>query len=112
VLFELGRQDEALQRWRQVLKIKPDAAETTLAMAVGLEVKGGTTNRIEAIRLASQALANDPNYVLDRFRKEQLWGERLRAATRALLAQPELKASVDRASANASLPAEKTEDSR
>ena len=112
VLFELGRQDEALQRWRQVLKIKPDAAETTLAMAVGLEFKGGAANHSEAIRLASQALANDPNYVLDRFRKEQLWGERLRAATRALLAQPELKASVDRASANASLPAEKTEEGR
>jgi len=102
VLFELGRQDEALQRWRQVLKIKPDTAETSLAMAAGLEVKGGAANHTEAIRLASKALADDPNYVLDSFRKEQLWGERLRAATRALLAQPELKASVDRASANAS----------
>jgi len=102
VLFELGRQDEALQRWRQVLKIKPDAAETTLAMAAGLEVKGGAANHNEAIRLASKALADDPNYVLDSFRKEQLWGERLRAATRALLAQPELKPSVDRANANAS----------
>ena len=102
VLFELGRQDEALQRWRQVLKIKPDTAETSLAMATGLELKGGAANHTEAIRLASKALADDPNYVLDSFRKEQLWGERLRAATRALLAQPELKASVDRASANAS----------
>jgi tetratricopeptide (TPR) repeat protein len=107
VLFELGRQDEALQRWRQVLKIKPDAAETTLAMAAGLEVKGGAANHNEAIRLASKALADDPNYVLDSFRKEQLWGERLRAATRALLAQPELKPSVDRASANASPAGEK-----
>ena len=107
VLFELGRLDEALQRWRQVLKIKPDAAETTLAMAAGLEARGGPANHSEAIRLASKALADDPNYVLDTFRKEQLWGERLRAVTRALLAQPDLKASVDRASANASAPGEK-----
>jgi len=48
--------------------------------------------------------------VLDSFRKDQLWGERLRAATRALLAKPELKASVDRAGANASPPGERTTD--
>ena len=112
VLFELGRQEEALQRWRQVLKIKPDAAETTLAIAAGLETKGGAANHSEAIRLAGKALADDPNYVLESFRKEQLWGERLRAATRSLLAQPELKPSVDRATANASLPGEKTEEGR
>ena len=70
------------------------------------------SNHSEAIRLASKALAEDPNYVLDSFRKEQLWGERLRAATRMLLAQPELKASVDRASANASLPGEKPDEGR
>jgi len=110
VLFEQGRLEEALLRWRQVLTIKPDAAETTLAMAAGLEAKGGAANHSEAVRLAGKALAEDPNYVLDSFRKEQLWGERLRAATRALLAQPELKASVDRAGANASPPGERTTD--
>ena|GEM_PF-134314 len=110
VLFEQGRLEEALQRWRQVLTIKPDAAETTLAMAAGLEAKGGAANHSEAVRLAGKALAEDPNYVLDSFRKEQLWGERLRAATRALLAKPELKASVDRAGANASPPGERTTD--
>ena len=107
VLFELGRNAEALQRWQQVLKIKPDAAETTLAMAAGMLTRGGNGDRAEAIRLAGQALAEDPNYALDSFRKEQLWGERLRAATRVLLAQPELKANVDRANANATQPGEK-----
>jgi len=109
VLFELGRNEDALQRWRQVLKIKPDAAETTLAMAAGLQAKGGNADRTEAIRLASKALTDDPNYVLDSYRKEQLWGERLRNATRILLALPELKSIVDRANSNATPPGQKTE---
>lgn len=109
VLFELGRLDEALQRWRKVLKIKPDAAETTLAMAAGLQTRGGNADRAEAIRLAGKALTDDPNYVLDSYRKEQLWGERLRSATLILLAQPELKPIVDRANANATPPGQKTE---
>jgi cytochrome c-type biogenesis protein CcmH/NrfG len=102
VLFEMGRNDEALRRWRQVLKIKPDVAETSLAIAASQHVSTDKAIRNEALRLAQKALADDPNYVLDSFRKEQLWGERLRAATRSLLAEPELKFSVDRANANAS----------
>jgi tetratricopeptide (TPR) repeat protein len=108
VLFELGRNEDALQRWRQVLKIKPDAAETTLAMAAGLEARGAKDDHNEAIRLATRALSDDPNYVLDSFRKEQLWGDKLRAATRNLLAQPELKSVVDRANANATPPGQKS----
>ena len=100
VLFEAGRIDDALQRWRQVLKIKPDVAETSLAVAAVLIGRGPGDQR-DALRLAQQALAEDPNYVLDGYRKEQLWGERLQAATRLLLARPELKPNVDRANANA-----------
>ena len=100
VLFEAGRPDDALQRWRQVLQIKPDAAETSLAMAAALNGRSPQDQQ-EATRLAQKALADEPNYVLDTYRKEQLWGERLRAATRTLLARPELKATVDRATANA-----------
>jgi hypothetical protein len=39
--------------------------------------------------------------VLDSYQKEQLWGPRLRQTTQLLLQQPELKADVDRAIANA-----------
>ena len=101
VLFEAGRSGDAVIRWRRVLKIKPDAAETTLALATALYV-GGEGNRAEAVRLTEAALAADPNYVLDSFQKEQLWGPKLRTASRQLLALPELKSAVERATANAS----------
>jgi len=100
VLFEAGRPEEALVRWLKVLKIKPDVAETSLAVAATLNGRSAADQE-EALRLSQIALAEEPNYVLDSYRKEQLWGERLRAATRALLARPELKTVVDRANANA-----------
>jgi tetratricopeptide (TPR) repeat protein len=101
VLFEASRTGDAVIRWRQVLKIKPDAAETTLALATALYI-GGEGYRAEAVRLTEAALAADPNYVLDSFQKEQLWGPKLRTASRQLLALPELKSAVERATANAS----------
>jgi hypothetical protein len=84
-------------------------SQDTRVMAAGLQAKGGNADRTEAIRLASKALTDDPNYVLDSYRKEQLWGERLRNATRILLALPELKSIVDRANSNATPPGQKTE---
>ena len=57
--------------------------------------------RGEALRLAELALNEDPNYVLDSYQAEQLWGTKLRGDTRRLLAQPELKIVVERAMANA-----------
>lgn len=107
VLFELGRSEEALKRWQRVLRIKPGVPETSLAVAALLHGRGGAADRAEAIRLAAQALAEEPNYVLESYRKEQLWGQRLQAATRTLLSVPELKASVDRANANATPPERK-----
>jgi tetratricopeptide (TPR) repeat protein len=100
VLWEANRQPAALERWRRVMRIKPDASETSLALAAGLFATD-PGQRSEALRLAEAALNEEPNYVLDSFQKEQLWGEKLRAATRKLLGQPELKAVVDRAMANA-----------
>jgi hypothetical protein len=55
----------------------------------------------ESLELAHKALAGEPNYVLDSYQKEQLWGSRLRAATAILLSQPALKGDVERAQANA-----------
>ncbi|NBW61780.1 MAG: hypothetical protein EBR33_00790 [Synechococcaceae bacterium WB4_1_0192] len=99
VLFEQGKDGEALQRWRRVLKISPTAAEPMLALAAALNAK--TPGNSESIELAHQALASDPNYVLEAYQKEQLWGNRLRAATSSLLGQAALKADVERAQANA-----------
>jgi tetratricopeptide (TPR) repeat protein len=109
VLYEQGDRDGALSRWRRVLRIKPDAAEPTLALAAGL-FGLGAQHRNEAIELASRALASEPNYVLESYQKEQLWGPRLRATTRQLLALEDLRAVVERANANASPEGSSEED--
>ena len=99
VLYEQGKESEAIQRWRRVLAIKADAAEPRLALAAALNA--GKAGSPEAIELANSALAEEPNYVLDSYQKEQLWGDRLRSATRTLLGRAELKTAVERAQANA-----------
>jgi tetratricopeptide (TPR) repeat protein len=101
VLYDSGRSREAIDRWRRVLTIKTDAAETSLALAAAL-YEASPQNKAEALQLAEKALAADPNYVNDAYQKEQLWGPKLRATTARLLAEPDLKAAVERATANAS----------
>jgi len=83
-----------------VLNLKPDAAETTLALATGL-FSQSQANRQDALDLANKALTIDPNYVLESYQKDQLWGPKLRQATQDLLHQNELKSAVERAKANA-----------
>jgi hypothetical protein len=91
------------------LEIKPDAAEPNLALAAALFQLGGAA-RQEALQRASQALDSEPDYVLDSYQKEQLWGPRLRQTTQLLLQQGELKADVDRAMANANPEEEVNEE--
>ncbi len=100
VLYEQGMVDRAIERWRRVLQIKPDAAEPNLALAAALFQRGGAA-RSEALERASRALDAEPNYVLDSYQKEQLWGQKLRNTAQLLLQQSELKSVVDRAQANA-----------
>jgi tetratricopeptide (TPR) repeat protein len=109
VLYEQGDRPAAVARWRRALKIKPDAAEPTLALAAGLYGLG-TQHREEAIALADRALTADPNYVLESYQRDQLWGAKLRATTKQLLALKELKAVVERAHANASPEGNAEED--
>ncbi len=100
VLYEQGRSREAIERWRRVLQIRPDAAEPMLALAAGL-YGSGEAQQGEARELAARALDEEPNYVLESFQKEQLWGDKLRSSTRLLLKDPQLKSVVERANANA-----------
>ena len=100
VLYELDKRSEAIRRWRRVLVIKPGVAETSLALATALFVADEERSS-EAIELAAAALNQEPNYVLSSYQKEQLWGEKLRQDTRRLLARTELRAAVERATANA-----------
>jgi tetratricopeptide (TPR) repeat protein len=99
VLYEIGRKDDAIRRWRRALEINPKAAEPMLALAAALNARPG--DQKEALEMASQALALEPNYVLEAYQKEQLWGPRLRDSTRVLLENPAIKAATDRANANA-----------
>ena len=97
VLFEMGQRQEAVRRWRRVLKVENNA-EPMLALAAALHQRG---EQSEAIQLASTALAKNPNYVLPLHQAEQLWGVRIREATAQLLSEPQLTNSVERAQANA-----------
>jgi malonyl CoA-acyl carrier protein transacylase len=63
----------------------------------------------EALDLTSKALDSEPNYVLESYQKEQLWGPKLRRITQELLLLPDLKPVVDRALANASPEGESSE---
>jgi tetratricopeptide (TPR) repeat protein len=109
VLFEQGNSKAAISRWREVLKIKPDAAEPTLALAASL-FANGPENRSEAVELVGKALDTEPNYVLDSHQKEQLWGPKLRSTTAELFKLAELKPVVDRALANASPEGESSDE--
>lgn len=109
VLFEQGDRNAAISRWRAALKIKPDAAEPNLALAAGLYVLGQQHQK-EALELAGKALDDDPNYVLESYQKEQLWGPQLRGVTQKLLGLQQLKAAVERAHANASTEGNSDDD--
>ncbi|MGC6482966.1 MAG: tetratricopeptide repeat protein [Synechococcus sp.] len=98
VLFEMDNISDAIKRWRQVLRIERNA-EPMLALAAALNRE--TPGSDEALRLARQALEQDPNYVLPQHQTEQLWGLNLRLATRDLLTDLRLQDAVERAEANA-----------
>jgi tetratricopeptide (TPR) repeat protein len=92
VLFEMGRNRDAIERWNQALQIEANSAEASLALAAALNSSGSAA---EALRLAKKALTREPSYVLEAYQKEQLWGAKLRAATRQLLDNAELKPIVN-----------------
>lgn len=109
VLFEQGNAKAAVGRWRQVLAIKPDAAEPNLALAAALYQLQGSQSS-EALSLADKALAAEPNYVLESYQTTQLWGPKLRGATQVLFREPSLKPAVERALANANPDQESADD--
>ena len=98
VLYEMGNADEAIRRWRAVLKLENNA-EPMLALASALHQKGDDSEI--PIKMAREALNQEPNYVLTPHQVEQLWGVKIREAAASLLALPELASSVERAQANA-----------
>ena len=98
VLYEMGQPDEAIRRWRAVLKIEENA-EPLLALAAALHQQGDNSD--VPLGMAREALDKEPNYVLNPHQVEQLWGVKIRQAAARLLALPEMASSVERAQANA-----------
>ncbi len=100
MLFELNKHKEAINIWEKVLKIEKNA-EPMLALAATIHLL--EPKNISAIDLAIEALQKNPNYVSSKFQKEQLWGIKLRKATKKLFSKPALRSSVERALANSNL---------
>jgi tetratricopeptide (TPR) repeat protein len=98
VLYEMGQPEEAIRRWRAVLKIEENA-EPLLALAAALHQQGDNSD--VPLGMAREALDKEPNYVLTPHQVEQLWGVKIRQAATRLLALPEMASSVERAQANA-----------
>ena len=95
VLYEQGRSAEAINRWQRALEMSPGAAEPSLALAAALYGEG--KKNADTVGLAVQALAKEPDYALDSYQKDQLWGVRLRQATQTMFRDERLVAAVDRA---------------
>jgi tetratricopeptide (TPR) repeat protein len=95
VLFEQGKSAEAINRWRKAIELSSGAAEPSLALAAALYGEGKTST--DTITLAIQALVKEPDYVLDAYQKDQLWGVKLRQATQVMFRDERLRAPVERA---------------
>ncbi len=97
VLFELGKQQQAIKAWRNVLTIEKNA-EPMLALAAALNQT--QKNKEESLDLAKKALAKNPNFVSSKHQADQLWGQKLQKATKELFKDPNLISDIERALAN------------
>ena len=57
-------------------------------------------NNDESIQYAKRSLEQNPNYISESHQKEQLWGTKLRQATKLLFSNPALSSAVERALLN------------
>ncbi|MEA5487372.1 MULTISPECIES: tetratricopeptide repeat protein [Pseudanabaena] len=92
VEYERGNVDQAIAKWqnslKQAEKIEFLAAEPTLALATAFYRKG---DRTKAVELAVEAMKIDPRYGKIPHLVENLWGDRLIADVKVVLAQPQVK---------------------
>jgi len=87
--FEEDNIDQSIKLFEKAISIEENA-EPLLGLASCLRV-----NDIQqAIQLAKKALTKDPKYVDNRYREEQLWGEKLQNSTKILLQNDQLQTEV------------------
>jgi len=87
--FEESKINLSIKLFEKAISIQ-DNAEPLLGLASCLRNKD-----IElALQLAKKALAKDPKYVDYKYRKEQLWGEKLQSSTEILLQHEQLQKDI------------------
>ena len=101
VLYEAEQPEAAMEHWRRAIAINDQVAEPELALAAALYNRGDRQE--STIGMAVRALDREPDYVEEDFQESQLWGEKLRAATRELFTDARLQNTVERAQAIAKL---------
>ena len=87
--YELGEINLAIISFKKAISIEENA-EPLLALAVCLS----NQDINESIFLVKKALVKNPNYVDYKYRKEQLWGEKLQSSTEKLFKNSQLKKEV------------------
>jgi len=87
--FEKDNQSLSTKFFEEAISIEENA-EPLLALASCLRMKDIKL----AIQLTRKALAKDPKYVNYKYRKEQLWGEKLQTSTEFLLQNEQLQEDV------------------
>lgn len=90
--YEQGKINRSIQNWKAAIAIDEKAtAEPKLALAVALYKQGQTD---QGIALATSALASDRRYGDVGFLKDNLWGDRLIADAKVMLASPQLRTTL------------------
>ena len=90
VMYESGNTEGAIAQWQRALDLaEKEETEPQLAIAVAQFKQGAQTASSRDVAIA--ALERDPRYAEIDFLKENLWGEKLIAATEAFFNTPVLK---------------------
>jgi tetratricopeptide (TPR) repeat protein len=96
VEYERGNVDTAIKKWEEAIRqgetIEDRAAEARLALGTAFYIKG---DRSKGIEMAEEALKIDVRYGKLAFLKENLWGDKLLADAKTILATPTLKMLVE-----------------
>lgn len=101
VFYEDDQPEAAIERWRQAIAINDQVAEPALALAAALYNQGDRSE--STIGMAIRALDQESDYAEEAFQESQLWGEKLRAATRRLFMDSRLQNALERALAMVNL---------
>jgi tetratricopeptide (TPR) repeat protein len=91
IQYEQGDRAGAIKSWQEAIVLDSKTGEPKMALAAALLAQGRAD---QAIPLAEAALRIDVRYGEVDFLKENLWGERLIADTRQVLANPKIKAML------------------